>query len=877
MRLRELIRAVRACKTAAEERQVISQECALIRTAFKEENEAMRHRNVAKLLYIHMLGYPSHWGQMEAVKLIATPTFPEKRMGYLTLMLLLTEKEEVLMLVTNSMKNDLNHSNQHVAGLALTACGNLATAEMARDVAGDVKKLLHSTNPYLRKKACLTTIRILDKVPELIEDFTESITSILKDRNHGVLVAGVQCMISLLERHAEVALPVFRPLVPSIIRMLRTLLASGFEPEHTVAGITDPFLQVKILHILYLLGRQNDEASESMNDILAQTATHTETAKNAGNAILYECVMTILKTEAEAGLRLLAVNILGRFLQNRDNNIRYVGLNTLSKIVGDDVLAVQRHRPMIVDCLKDPDASIRARAVELLLQIVDSQNVQDLISELLNYLVVAGSDQKADLCSRMVEVIEKFAPTPKWRVECLITMLSIAGSFCADEITNVTILYILQAEKLVANIAHKLFLSLDTDMSQLALVHVGIWCIGEYGELLLEPCPAADVDSVGYEPHTEEEVVTLIERITKLHSATSLTRAYILNAAVKLSTRFSTSELERIKGLIMLYSESMTVELQQRACEYLLLLQPGWEQVRKEAMTKMPIPDDISTKKRRAQFEPSDSGTPTAGLSPAIPSATGDSGLGNIMDSFPAFGITPPAGKPTTGAAGNDLINLEDIFGSSGPIAPAPVPFGGAPPVQQTQNTFGMPPIPAFQQQPAAPAPGANLLQDLFASTPAPVMTPSPGAFTQPAAFGASFAPAVPLAAPPVSMPPPPVNPTMTVFDKNGLNISIDLSKPNPTDASITQAVCKFVNSSSTDMTNLVFQAAVPKYMRLEMRPPSSTTVPPHRAETVTQVMILNNSMHGQKGLMLKMKLQVNIGANSMDEMVQVSNFPENF
>ena len=58
--------------------------------------------------------------------------------------------------------------------------------------------------------------------------------------------------------------------------------------------------------------------------ILHQVATNTETNRNAGNAILYECVKAIMTVESESGLKVLAVNILGRFLLNRDNNIRYV-------------------------------------------------------------------------------------------------------------------------------------------------------------------------------------------------------------------------------------------------------------------------------------------------------------------------------------------------------------------------------------------------------------------------------------------------------------------------------------------------------------------------------------------------------------------------
>ncbi|CAM9941812.1 unnamed protein product, partial [Laminaria digitata] len=70
-----------------------------------ESNRTKLNRNRT----IRGIGYPSHFGQMECIKLIASPGFPDKRVGYLGLMLLLQEKDEVLMLGTNSLKSDLSH------------------------------------------------------------------------------------------------------------------------------------------------------------------------------------------------------------------------------------------------------------------------------------------------------------------------------------------------------------------------------------------------------------------------------------------------------------------------------------------------------------------------------------------------------------------------------------------------------------------------------------------------------------------------------------------------------------------------------------------------------------------------------------------------
>jgi AP-1 complex subunit gamma-1 len=144
----------------------------------------------------------------------------------------------------------------------------------------------------------------------------------------------------------------------------------------------------------------------------------------------------------------MAINILGKFLSNRDNNIRYVlstlaaimallysccsyvALNTLNKVVSIDTSAVQRHRNIILDCLRDGDISIRRRALELSYALINEGNVRILIRELLAFLEVADDEFKLGMTTQISLAAERFAPNKRWHIDTVLRVLKLVCAFC---------------------------------------------------------------------------------------------------------------------------------------------------------------------------------------------------------------------------------------------------------------------------------------------------------------------------------------------------------------------------------------------------------------------------------------------------------------
>lgn len=816
--LKQFIRNVRASKTIADERSVVQKESAAIRASFREESgdHNVRRNNVAKLLYLFTLGERTHFGQIECLKLLASPRFADKRLGYLGTMLLLDENQEVLTLVTNSLQNDLNHSNQYVVGLALCTLGNIASIEMSRDLFQQIESLLSTANPYIRRKAALCAMRICRKVPDLQEHFIEKAKLLLSDRNHGVLLCGLTFVTSMCEEDEaedgeQGIVETFRPLTSGLVRTLKGLASSGYAPEHDVNGITDPFLQVKILRLLRTLGRGDPRTSEQINDILAQVATNTDSAKNVGNSILYESVLTILDIEADSGLRVLGVNILGKFLTNKDNNIRYVALNTLIKVVAVEPNAVQRHRNTILECLRDPDISIRRRALDLSFTLINEANVRVLIRELLAFLEVADNEFKPIMTSQIGVAADRFAPNKRWHVDTMLRVLKLAGNYVKEQILSSFVRLIATTPDLQTYSVQKLYAGLKDDITQEGLTLAGTWVIGEYGDSLL--CGGQYEEEELVKEVRESEIVDLFETILGSAYSTQIVAEYIITSAMKLTSRLKDpSQIDRIRRLLSNRTSDLSIEIQQRAVEYGNLF--GYDDIRRGVLERMPPPEIREEQRVLGEATPKQKKAAAKAKKPA--KQTEQDMLLDLMggSDLPAADMSA-----TLNGTQNNADLLADILGGGPSIPSAP-----------TQRTSS----------------NNNGILELFSSQPPTNGLSSPPSQQPTSASNDLFSS--------MSTPPPQTSASAqahTAYQKNDMLLTLQVQR----NGGVAQILARFHNRGNfSRFSGVGLQAAVPKSQKLQLNAVSKAEM--EGGEEVTQGMRVS-AVTGALPAKLRLRLKV--------------------
>lgn len=118
----------------------------------------------------------------------------------------------------------------------------------------------------------------------------------------------------------------------------------------------------------------------------------------------------------------------------------------------------------------------------------------------------------------------------------------------------------------------------------------------------------------------------------------------------------------------------------------------------------------------------------------------------------------------------------------------------------------------------------------------------------------------------------------LTVLDKNSIRIIFHFAK---TSAELSRSdllivVISTMSSLSSAVKNFVFQAAVPKTMRVKLQPPSGSELPPHNPilppSAITQVMLIANP--AKEKIRLKYKISYQVDGSPTTETGEVDSFP---
>lgn len=528
---------------------------------------------------------------------------------------LLDENTEILMLVTNSIKNDLNNGNQFISGTALCALGNIANQEMCLALSREVQNQLGSENPLIRKKAALCAVRIIKRVDDIEDKFNPRLTALLEDKNHGVVLSACSLLIHLLETNPREYLKEFQHCPQLLVKTLKAVLMSGYAnaAEYDFSGIVDPFLQSRILKLIRLFAQDKSIiSSDELNDILAQIATNTDSSKNSGNAVLYECVQTIMSIDAEPGLRVLGINILGKFLTGKDANVKYVALSMLQKVVHVDLKAVQRHRATVLECLRDSDISIRRRALDVAYALISAENVKALTKELIAYLVTAEPEFKGDLASRICLCIDKYAPDKRWHVDNTIKVLLLAGNHVSDQVVYSLCHLVAASPPLHSYAVHKLFFTIaDPDLLQHpdALAVASSWIIGEYGHLLVQGPAGISVSDIldlmddvirrALVAGADQAAASFKPSGAPSKSSATVICEYAVYAISKLLVKSNQlaqpSNRSRVEATLRRFEGSLSLDLQQRVTELLVILSAAWDDSTRAGLLEVMPPSEKSS------------------------------------------------------------------------------------------------------------------------------------------------------------------------------------------------------------------------------------------------------------------------------------------
>ncbi|KAL7271800.1 AP-3 complex subunit delta [Rhizina undulata] len=332
---------------------------------------------ILKLIYLEMFGHDMSWASFHVLEVMSSPKFMQKRVGYLAAVQSFRLDTDVLMLATNLLKKDLSSPSAPETSLAINGLSHIVSPSLARDLAPDLLSKLSHTSPHVRKKAVLVLYKCFLQSPELLRTSWPRLRDCLNDEDGSVVSATVNVVCELARRNPKNYLP----LAPQLFKLL------------TEGG--NNWMTIKLIKLFATLTPLEPRLIKKLIPPITNLIQTTPAM-----SLLYECINGLISggllagiQETDEGEELASVCVtkLRGFLVEGDSNLKYVGLLALTKLVGTHAHLVAMHQDVILDCIDDADISIRYRALELVVGMVDSDSLPDVVGRLMRQLKPAAN------------------------------------------------------------------------------------------------------------------------------------------------------------------------------------------------------------------------------------------------------------------------------------------------------------------------------------------------------------------------------------------------------------------------------------------------------------------------------------------------------
>ena len=394
-----------------------------------------------RLLYVELLGHDASFGHIHAVKLCSDASLVNKKVAYLTTCLFLSEESELLILLMNTMKSDLHSDNYLIVCASLDTVCHLATEDAVPLILPSIRELVTHPKELVRKKAVMALHRFYLKAPHLLDNYGALCRKVLCDHDPSVMGAALCALYEAIKRDA---LP-FKNLVKSLLHVLTQIVDRRLPKTYDNHRAPAPFLQIKILKMLALLGQGDKASSSQMHPVILACLKSANSGTGIGNALVYECVRTAIAIHPDAQLLTASAAMVAHFLNSSHagvaataaNNLKYVALDALGGIVQIDPSYGEKHQLSVIDCLEDPDETLKKKTLELLYRMTTTENVEIVVDKMLTFLEQTSDEHiRADVATRVSEIAEQYAPDNQWFIETMNKVFELAGDLVRPELAD---------------------------------------------------------------------------------------------------------------------------------------------------------------------------------------------------------------------------------------------------------------------------------------------------------------------------------------------------------------------------------------------------------------------------------------------------------